>query len=325
MSEAKQNWQEFITQGNAPLGRSSSSLAILNNKAYIFSGENIPRIPIDNNLYILDLATKQWSTIVADSSFPVARIGHYAAAAYGKLYLFGGRTAYDNLQTLADFWVFSPETSQWTQLAPSGAQPEGLSYHTMASDGENIYIFGGCKAEGRSNELWQYNIAENSWKQLESKNGTAPSARGGPSFTAINNQLHVLFGYNGENELADHFIYDLASSSWREIQNNSGPPARSVTDVVALRKLGSKGSLLVFGGEYTPSAQGHEGAGEYHNDSWLYDIAQDQWAQLSNQGEKPAARGWFNITALEDGQSALLFGGFDGNIRRNDVYLFVAQ
>lgn len=44
--------------------------------------------------------------------------------------------------------------------------------------------------------------------------------------------------------------------------------------------IGSAGSLFVFGGEYTPSSQGHEGAGLFHSDSYVYDIALQQWKQV---------------------------------------------
>jgi hypothetical protein len=37
------------------LDRSSHSLAVVGNKAYLFGGENVPRTPVDDELYIIDL------------------------------------------------------------------------------------------------------------------------------------------------------------------------------------------------------------------------------------------------------------------------------
>jgi hypothetical protein len=76
-------------------------------------------------------------------------------------------------------------------------------------------------------------------------------------------QVHVLFGYNGKSEQEDHYIFDLASSRWSRVRVADAitPTARSVTDVVYLGSLGAQGSLLVYGGEFTPSVNGHEGAG----------------------------------------------------------------
>jgi len=83
-----------------------------------------------------------------------------------------------------------------------------------------------------------------------------------------------------------------------------------------------QGSLFVFGGEFTPSAQGHEGAGEYHRDAWLFSIAEQTWSEVSpkNVSSVPSARGWFNTAALPDGRSVVIFGGFDGEGRISDTW-----
>lgn len=78
--------------------------------------------------------------------------------------------------------------------------------------------------------------------------------------------MHVLFGYDGKCEQGDHFVFDLDTLRWSRLHGAAAdrdhhakhPPARSVTDVVYLPGVGSgQGSLFVFGGEFTPSAQGH--------------------------------------------------------------------
>lgn len=42
----------------------------------------------------------------------------------------------------------------------------------------------------------------------------------------------------------------------------------------------SSPALFVFGGEFTPSAQGHEGAGEYHADAFLYNVKANAWTGI---------------------------------------------
>jgi hypothetical protein len=48
-------------------------------------------------------------------------------------------------------------------------------------------------------------------------------------------------------------------------------------------------------------------------------LASQRWSAGPQSG--PKARGWFNTAAGADGRSALVFGGFDGDLRRNDVHL----
>src|SRR6202041_2906669 len=91
-----------------------------------------------------------------------------------------------------------------------------LSYHSMTSKGENIYLFGGCTLEhGRTNGLWVYNIQQKQWHSIiqpstvsvsDVDSSPIPIGRGGASIVAASDGLHVLFGYNGITELADHFL-----------------------------------------------------------------------------------------------------------------------
>jgi hypothetical protein len=58
-------------------------------------------------------------------------------------------------------------------------------------------------------------------------------------------------------------------------------------------------------------------AGEYHGDTWLFDLATSTWSSV--EGAQPQARGWFS-TSTTGPHSAVISGGFDGVERRNDVH-----
>lgn len=64
------------------------------------------------------------------------------------------------------------------------------------------------------------------------------------------------------------------------VNTDPRPAPRSVTDLVALPAVGRHGALFVFGGEFTPSSQGHDGAGEFHRDAWLFDLDSEQWTKV---------------------------------------------
>ena len=82
-------WSLINATGDLPLGRSSNIAQVIEDKLYVFSGENIPRVPIDNDLYVLDLNNSTWKKIDATEQSPVARVGHAATTLHGKLYMFG--------------------------------------------------------------------------------------------------------------------------------------------------------------------------------------------------------------------------------------------
>ena len=323
-------WSAISTFGDTPPGRSSTSVGVINRKLYAFSGEHTPRAPVDGDVFELDVDTQIWRRIRRESGWPPARVGHAGVVHGGQLYIYGGRTSADEAQTMSDFWCFNPQkigtSDVWTSLSLTGTPPPPLSYHSMASDSQTLYIFGGCTPDhGRSNHIWEFDLQQQRWEQLtpaagQQRDGSEPEGRGGASIVHASDGLHVLFGYNGKEELADHWLWNKQDRRWDRLTSNDGPPARSVTDVVFVRGVGAKGSLFVFGGEYTPSAQGHEGAGSYHRDAWLFDIASSTWSSAVRAGDSaPSARGWFSSVALGE-EAVLVYGGFDGKERVGDVH-----
>lgn len=197
----------------------------------------------------------------------------------------------------------------------------------MTGHGESLYLFGGCMIDhGRSNGLWQLSLKTLVWTELapiqqQLQDPTAaPCARGGPGAVATADAVFIAFGYNGKEEQEDLWRFDLGKKSWSKIEPRGEvkPSTRSVTDLAA----GANGTFFVFGGEFTPSAQGHEGAGAYLDDAFLFNEKDQTWSKLqpaNAEAAKPGARGWFNTCSYE--KQFVVFGGFDGNERRNDVWI----
>ena len=285
---------------------------------------------MDGDVFELDVDAQIWRRIRRESGWPLARVGHAGVVHGAQLYIYGGRTSADEAQTMSDFWCFNPQkigaSDAWTPLPLSGTPPPPLSYHSMTSDSQTLYIFGGCTPDhGRSNHMWAFDLRQQTWDQLtpaadQQQDGSEPESRGGASVVHASDGLHVLFGYNGKEELADHWLWNKQDRRWDLLSGDKGPRARSVTDVVFVRGVGAKGSLFVFGGEFTPSAQGDEGAGSYRRDAWLFDIASSTWSPAVRAGDSaPSARGWFSSVALDD-ETVLVYGGFDGEDRVGDVH-----
>lgn len=308
--------------GSVPLGRSSHSVVALEGyKVAVFGGEHEPRHPIDNAVHVLDVASAHWVRLETspDHPAPSARVGQAAASVGNRFYMFGGRTGVDQEETsLGDMWEFDAATTRWRQIEAEGA-PAARSYHVMASHAQRVYVFGGCAASGRQNDLFAFDTEKQAWEKLE-HTGTAseqPSVRGGPALFATADKVYVFGGFSGK-EMDDFWAYDLNGRKWEAVQaQGDRPTARSVAACAALGH-----HLFLFGGEVDPSAQGHAGAGDYSNETFIFDTNTLTWIRKDGASEEiPTPRGWLAGAGLQDEQF-LLFGGFDGKERTGDLFLY---
>jgi N-acetylneuraminic acid mutarotase len=313
-------WRSLTSRqtGSVPLGRSShSAVALSGYKVAVFGGEHEPRHPIDNVVHVLDVASARWTQLAPDGPVPSARVGHAAASVGDRFYVFGGRTGVDQQETaLSDFWEFDASAARWRQIEAEGG-PVARSYHVMASHGDRVYVFGGCGANGRQNDLFAFDTEKQAWEELTG-GPEQPAVRGGPALFATADKIYVFGGFCGK-EMDDFWAYDLQARRWDAVQaQGERPHARSVTAFAAL----DDHHLFVFGGEVDPSAQGHAGAGDYTDETFIFDTQTLTWTKKQTEGEqRPTPRGWLAGAGLEGGHF-LLFGGFDGKDRVSDLYLY---
>lgn len=128
--------------------------------------------------------------------------------------------------------------------------------------------------------LHVYSIAENKWTQLPS----APSfPRGGTSLVALENHLLRFGGFNGSELGGQVDVYSINDNEWTSRPFTSGPGNRSVANFVPHPVDKSKAVLLF--GEKTPSSDGHNSAGKFWNDIWVYDFEEDKWTEVIVEAE----------------------------------------
>eukprot|EP00898_Chlorokybus_atmophyticus_P007726 jgi/Chlat1/7955/Chrsp69S09182 len=101
--------------------------------------------------------------------------------------------------------------------------------------------------------------------------------------------------------------------------SRQAPPARSVLGAGLL----SGERVFAFAGEQDASALGHEGAGNFFNDSYVLDIKTRAWSKVHDgKSPAPSPRGWFDMAVL-DGDRVFVFGGLNPtNERLGDAWLF---
>ena len=134
----------------------------------------------------------------------------------------------------------------------------------------------------------------------------------------------VLFGFSGK-EQGDVWRWVRDTRTWELVHDRDAgaeiPTPRSVFGACQL--TGPAGELLpqvfLFGGERDPSALGHAGAGEFHNDAYVLDLESASWTRVEG-GTAPPARGWVPAVAGPAG-SLYVFGGLNNeNARLGDLW-----
>lgn len=238
--------------------------------------------------------------------------------------------------------------------AGAKSYPVGRSYHCCTPSSRGIIIHSGCgdDATGRLNDVWEFVAGTGKWEQLGE--GDAPGEKRGGSAVAWRTtnadadggdggELWRFGGYNGKSEVGgviDHLPVaeagaESAAAHWKSHQfnaditsetvtqasktsgadENRGPPARSVTALHAL----PSGKLITLFGEGKPSNLGHEGAGNFWGDVWVYDPKQQVWTEVEQRvangtNAGPEARGWFGSDVWDGG--VVIWGGLAGSNER---------
>jgi len=308
-----------VQKNDSPLARSSHSVTVVGNKAYIFGGEHHPRTPIDALLHSYEFATNTWNVVSAAGAAPCPRIGHTAAAVGSSIYIFGGRSAKEVGEgSMNDIHRFDTETSAWTPERVQGSTPPARSFHAMTSDSKRyIYLFGGCGEGGRLRDLFVYDTQYCKWQQLPSSDSVVGRGGAGLVATADGCKLYIVAGFCGR-ELNDVHTFDLKTHTWDSpscCSREKELPPRSVFGIACLANR-----IVLYGGEIDPSTKGHDGAGGFSSDVFIFSESEKGWEKETVHGEPPVPRGWF--AACASGQALLVHGGNSGsNVRLDDMYL----
>ncbi|KAE8150836.1 hypothetical protein BDV25DRAFT_171875, partial [Aspergillus avenaceus] len=327
-------WTNLLA--DASIRRSSHTLSIIDNDAYIYGGELRPREPVDSAVYRIALGHEvspheKITTITSTTVVPPPRVGSASTTLHGKIYMFSGRggLAMAPIEEAGAFWVFDPVGNVWSQVKPADSHapyPVGRSYHTLANDGNNtIFLHAGCPEKGRLRDIWAFNLATRQWRELSP---APPPERGGTSLAYAEGKLYRMNGFDGNREQGGALdVFDLEEDEWETVtypaDGISGPSPRSVSCLVSLKILG-KPCLVTMFGEHDPSSLGHQGAGKMLSDVWIFDIKTQIWTQAFVDGNnRPPARGWFDadVVTTYSPPCAIVHGGLaESNDRLGDMW-----
>jgi|GEM_PF-637754 len=211
-----------------------------NRAMWIFGGSN-GATELDD-LWRYDIASRVWQQVLPSGTGASGRFKH--AALYdpveGAMYVFGGRTGTVYEEGGAgtyynDLWKYTVATNTGTILDPGGAPPGARYGHsaTYNPDNRTIVTFGGyLDAAGSAvADLWNYDIASNTWSQVRSAaGGSLPHPEPILGHTALMFQSlgKILFlgGYGGDEygpSVQTAWLYDAVADRFIEEVHDGFP------------------------------------------------------------------------------------------------------
>ncbi|KAL4940084.1 hypothetical protein BDV06DRAFT_230600 [Aspergillus oleicola] len=332
---ARAIWKKLLSDES--IQRSSQTLSVVGNNAYIYGGELRPREPVDSAVYRIpvnqgDVSSTAITTVTHLANTPQPRVGAASTTVNGKIFIFSGRggTAMAPIEENDALWVFDTTApkDEWYQLKPADSQapyPAGRSYHAQTSNGKDtIFVHAGCPEKGRLADFWSFDITSRKWTELPAAPGPE---RGGTSIAYYDGKIYRMNGFDGKTEQGGALdVFDLSTNAWSTIpypaDDISGPSPRSVSCLLPVR-VNERPSLVTMFGEHDPSSLGHQGAGKMLSDVWVFNIESNEWRKAVIEGEAPPPRGWFDADVVDRSKSSIVVHGglAESNERLGDVWL----
>jgi hypothetical protein len=194
----------------------------------------------------------------------------------------------------------SAQEDPWT-LLDEDSGPAARSDHALLADpgGNRLYLFGGRDGSGAAfDDLWEFDIASNSWSQVES---AGPSPRFGvAAATMPEGAGFLLFG--GETVdvfYNDTWAFDFANRAWSLLSDGAG--------VAPSPRYGLGGDFDANG--HFVISHGFTFEGRF-DDTWSFDPVQGTWADISPAPERrPLRRCLHEVGSIDDGNRLLLYAG----------------
>lgn len=154
-----------------------------------------------------------FSVLSESRPFPSKRTDHVAFMVAMRMFIAFGR---DGVGPLSDIWSFNTQTEEWRQRRPTNA-PRGRYGCSASVVGSIVYFFGGLlsitDSTSFTNELWQYDVAREIFKQIVSP--TPPPGRAFHQAVATGGDILVLFGSTTQDLYAsDGYVYNALTGTW---------------------------------------------------------------------------------------------------------------
>ncbi|XP_048840046.1 F-box only protein 42-like isoform X2 [Brienomyrus brachyistius] len=194
----------------------------LNQSMYVFGGCTQSSCNAAfNDLWRLDLNSKEWIRPLASGSYPSPKAGATLVVFRDILVLFGGWTRpspyplHQPERFFDEIHTYSPSKNWWNCIVTTHGPPP-MAGHSTSVIGSRMVVFGGSLgARQMSNDVWVLDLEHWSWSK-PSISGPTPHPRGGQSQIVIDDKtLLILGGCGGPNALLkDAWLLHMGAPPW---------------------------------------------------------------------------------------------------------------
>lgn len=204
------------------------------------------------------------------AQMPTRRAYLALAAADGRIFAIAGQTA-EGVTPAVE--IYDPAGDIWMR---GSDKPTPSTYVSAALLGTDVYVPGGCDADGTPARVVEvYDTLTDSWREASQ----LPAPRCAYALAAQGEKLYLFGGWDGEQYAATTYIYDRQTNAWTD-----GPPMSARRGFAAAAPLGEQ--IYVVGG--------YDGEREQATCA-AYDSAAGTWAFCAPLA---VGRGGLGLTAL---------------------------
>lgn len=266
-----------------------------------------------SGVWSYDLSTDRWTQVNASGGpDPREQASVALAPERREMFAFGGQVG-NKTDVANDLWVYQLDEDRWERLNPSGPVPEPRKGASMVWDGVQgrLLLYGGWNsADPRFQDLWAYDVEENTWTEITTGGEPPRRYRHGAAWDGVERAMYVFAGCCGRGgKFDDVWRYDAEEGSWSEVPTgSSGPFGRNRLNDQMLWDPTHE-AFIVYGGL---------GDCGLMSDLWAFLPRQGRWKQLSRHGTAAPLERADHAAAALDGQ-VYVFGGCDGARLASDL------
>ncbi|NWT06750.1 FBX42 protein, partial [Mionectes macconnelli] len=174
-----------------------------------------------NDLWRLDLNSKEWIRPLASGSYPSPKAGATLVVYKDLLVLFGGWTRpspyplHQPERFFDEIHTYSPSKNWWNCIMTTHGPPP-MAGHSSCVIEDKMIVFGGSLGSRQmSNDVWVLDLEQWAWSK-PNISGPSPHPRGGQSQIVIDNEtILILGGCGGPNALfKDAWLLHMQGNPW---------------------------------------------------------------------------------------------------------------
>ncbi|KAL0480210.1 tea1 [Acrasis kona] len=202
LSQQSPSWKT-LSSSNAASPRFLHSAVTHNNKMYTFGGMTADS-KFFNDVHEFDPSTNKWTQIKTNEG-PSPRAAHSATQYADRMYIFGGTASGEYY---GDTWALDLKSFTWTKIKTTPSEsavkfPSPRAGAITALVKENLWIFGGQTAGGKSADLWVLSLEGHAWSEvINIRPSNQPTARySGVAAISPSTQAFNILGGDGDKPM----------------------------------------------------------------------------------------------------------------------------